>query len=150
MTILTKKAAVMRIQIVQGITDSDREELFCGLRSYNNQFIDTRAWGQFGVYSRNEEGSMLGGLIASKKGLWLCIDYLWVSEDTRGSGLGSKLMSEAEQEGKRTGCKHVLVDTFSFQALPFYEKKGYHLQMSLPDFPDIGTQRHYLIKQNLT
>jgi hypothetical protein len=34
------------------------------------------------------------------------------------------------------------VDTFSFQALPFYQKLGYQLQMSLPDFPHAGMQRH--------
>lgn len=34
----------------------------------------------------------------------------------------------------RAGCSHVLVDTFSFQALPFYQKLGYQLQMSLPVF----------------
>ncbi len=145
-----KKVSGMQVQIVSNITDSDREELFCGLRGYNNQFIDTRTWGQFGVYSRNEAGSMVGGLIASRKGGWVCIDYLWVSEEARGSGLGSTLMRAAEQEGKRTGCKHALVDTFSFQALPFYVKQGYQLQMSLPDFPDEGIQRHYLTKQNLT
>ncbi|EAS6424226.1 N-acetyltransferase, partial [Salmonella enterica] len=44
---------------------------------------------------------------------------------------------------------HGLVDTFSFQALPFYEKQGYILQMSLPDFPKVGSQRHYLIKPGL-
>ena len=140
----------MQVEIVSNVTDSDREELFSGLRNYNNQFIDTRAWGQFGVYCRNEAGLMVGGLIASKKGKWVCIDYLWVSEETRGSGLGSMLMKAAEQEGKRTGCKHGLVDTFSFQALPFYVKQGYQLQMSLPDFPDEGIQRHYLTKTDLT
>lgn len=140
----------MQVEIVSNVTDSDREELFSGLRSYNNQFIDTRAWEQFGAYCRNEAGLMVGGLIASKKGKWVCIDYLWVSEETRGSGLGSMLMKAAEQEGKRTGCKHGLVDTFSFQALPFYVKQGYQLQMSLPDFPDEGIQRHYLTKPDLT
>ncbi|EKA1352318.1 N-acetyltransferase, partial [Salmonella enterica] len=51
--------------------------------------------------------------------------------------------------GLRKGCVHGLVDTFSFQALPFYEKQGYILQMSLPDFPKVGSQRHYLIKPGL-
>ncbi|CAO95095.1 GNAT family N-acetyltransferase [Erwinia tasmaniensis] len=139
----------MQIEISANITDSDREELFCGLDGYNSQFIDTRLWGQFGVYSRNTSGAMVGGLLASREGLWVRIDYLWISEEARGSGLGSMLMKAAEQEGKRTGCRHALVDTFSFQALPFYVKQGYQLQMSLPDFPEEGIQRHYLTKQNL-
>ncbi len=32
---------------------------------------------------------MQGGLIAKRKGNWLCIEYLWVSEATRGRGLGA-------------------------------------------------------------
>ncbi|EFH7122564.1 N-acetyltransferase [Escherichia sp. E4208] len=139
----------MNIQVVHKVTEYDREELLAGLRSYNAQFIDFSKNGQIGVYCRNEIGEMVGGLIADRKGPWLCIDYLWVSESARSGGLGSKLMSMAEKEGVMNGCIHGLVDTFSFQALPFYEKQGYILQMSLPDFPKAGAQRHYLIKTNL-
>ncbi len=35
------------------------------------------------------KGVMQGGLIAKRKGNWLCIEYLWVSETTRGRGLGA-------------------------------------------------------------
>ncbi|GKW21243.1 hypothetical protein PEC302107_29720 [Pectobacterium araliae] len=49
----------------------------------------------------------------------------------------------------RLGCRHALVDTFIFQSLPFYEKQGYQLHMSLPDFPEEGMLRHYLIKKNM-
>ncbi|WP_428944663.1 GNAT family N-acetyltransferase [Pantoea sp. FN060301] len=139
----------MQIAIAPQITDAERKELFSGLGSHNRQFINTESWGQFGVYSRDESGAMVGGLIASIKGLWLCIDYLWVSESVRGSGLGSKLIAIAEQEGKHRECRHALVDTFSFQALPFYIKQGYQCQMTLPDFPASGMQRHYLTKSNL-
>ena len=89
---------------------------------------------------------MLGGLIGVRKGDWLNIDYLWVSETVRGSGVGSKLIKTAEEEARRKGCKHALVDTASFQARPFYEKQGYRLQMSLQDYPYEGMQRHYLAK----
>lgn len=62
--------------------------------------------------------------------------------------LGSTLMRAVEQEGKRKGGRHALVDTSSFQALPFYVKQGYQLQIGQPDFPDEGIQRHYLTKKN--
>ncbi|MDI5677511.1 hypothetical protein MJL30_39370, partial [Salmonella enterica subsp. enterica serovar Anatum] len=41
------------------------------------QFVDFSKNGQLGVYCRNESGEMVGGLIADRKGPWLCIDYLW-------------------------------------------------------------------------
>ncbi|MDY4316839.1 GNAT family N-acetyltransferase [Pectobacterium actinidiae] len=139
----------MELIVTHDITDSDREELFAGLRSYNAQFINPASFGSIGIFHRNSAGIMTGGLIATRKGLWLCIDYLWVGEESRGLKLGSALVKEAEQEAMRLGCRHALVDTFSFQALPFYEKQGYQLQMSLPDFPEEGMLRHYLIKKHM-
>ncbi|MFO6063362.1 GNAT family N-acetyltransferase, partial [Pseudomonas aeruginosa] len=73
-----------------------------------------------GARPQEAQSERQGGLIAKRKGNWLCIEYLWVSEATRGRGLGSELMQEAEQQAQAQGCSHLLVDTFSFQALPFY------------------------------
>lgn len=88
----------MDIQITHQVTEFDKEELLTGLRSYNAQFVDFSKNGQLGVYCRNESGEMVGGLISDRKGPWLCIDYLWVSESARSNGLGSKLMEMAEKE----------------------------------------------------
>ncbi|MTC43508.1 GNAT family N-acetyltransferase [Providencia sp. wls1921] len=137
----------MKVTVTRDITPEDKEELFTGLRSYNRSFLQNSYFGQLGVYSKDENGIMQGGLLASIKGRWLCIDYLWVDESMRKNGLGSQLMHVAEEESKKLGCHNALVDTFSFQALPFYEKLGYVKQMSLPNFPELGMQRHYLSKE---
>ena len=136
----------MTLIITENINPADQEELLTGLREFNLRFLDPAQFGELGVYSRDVAGEMRGGLIAKRKGSWLCIEYLWVSEASRGSGLGSELMQEAESQARERGCSHMLVDTFSFQALPFYQKLGYQLQMSLPGFPHVGMQRHYLSK----
>lgn len=137
----------MKITVTHEITPEDKEELFTGLRSYNRSFLQNSYFGQLGVYSKDDNGIMQGGLLASIKGRWLCIDYLWVDESMRKNGLGSQLMHVAEEESKKLGCHNALVDTFSFQALPFYEKLGYVKQMSFPNFPELGMQRHYLSKE---
>ena len=137
----------MHLSITDNVTQQDKNELLTGLRAYNGQFLDLTTFsGDIGVYIRDEKGVMLGGLIGVRKGEWLNIDFLWVSEGARGSGVGSQLIKSAEVEAKRKGCRHALVDTASFQARPFYEKQGYQLQMSLQDYPYPGMQRHYLTK----
>lgn len=136
-----------RFSITHQISEQDREALLAGLGGYNRQFIRTENWGPLSVMHRDTQGTLRGGLIASCKGNWLCIDFLWVDETLRGSGLGSELLSAAEQAAVADGCLCALVDTFSFQALPFYQKQGYQQQMSLPDFPQTGMQRHYLTKR---
>lgn len=137
----------MQLNITHKVTPEEKEELLVGLRSFNAQFLDLATFScDIGVYVRNEEGMMLGGLIGTRKGEWLNIDFLWVSDTVRGSGVGSQLIRAAEEEARRQGCKHALVDTASFQARPFYEKQGYQLQFSLQDYPLQGMQRHYLAR----
>ena len=137
----------MQLSITDNVTPHEKEELLTGLRAYNGQYLDmSNVSGDIAVYARDDHGVMVGGVIGNRKGVWLNVEYLWVSSDTRGSGLGGKLMKAVEDQAKRSGCLHALVDTFSFQARPFYEKQGYRLQMSLPDYPYPGMQRHYLTK----
>ena len=136
----------MDLIITQQINHADKEDLLAGLREYNAPFLDLARFGDLGVYMRDEAGIMRGGLIAQRKGEWLCIQYLWVSAAARGGGLGRELICAAENEARERGCSRALVDTLSFQALPFYQKQGYQLQMSLADFPHPGMARHYLTK----
>ncbi|EKS7428051.1 TPA: GNAT family N-acetyltransferase [Enterobacter cancerogenus] len=137
----------MYLNTTDAVTPQEKEELLTGLRTYNGQFLDLSTFsGDIGVYVRDDKGVMLGGLIGVRKGDWLNIEYLWVSDAVRGSGVGSQLIKTAEDEARRKGCTHALVDTASFQARPFYEKQGYQLQLSLQDYPYPGMQRHYLTK----
>ena len=115
----------MQVSITNTVTQQEKEELFVGLRAYNAQFLDMATFsGDIGVYVRDEKGVMLGGLIGVRKGDWLNIDYLWVSDTVRGTGVGSQLIKAAEEEARRKGCKHALVDTASFQARPFMKNRG--------------------------
>ncbi|HKV45926.1 MAG TPA: GNAT family N-acetyltransferase [bacterium] len=76
-----------------------------------------------------------------------CVDIrlLWVREDFRGAGLGSKLMHAVEHEAIRRGCHIATLETHSFQAPGFYEKLGYEKIGVLDEYP-IGHQKHYLKK----
>lgn len=136
----------MQIEITDSINPQDQDALLNGLRAYNLQFVDASDWGDIAVYARDEQGVMRGGAIGRKKGIWLCVQYLWVHGDNRGNGLGSKLLAAAEEEARRRNCSHVLLDTASFQARPFYQKNGYSVQMTLDDFPEKGMQCYWLTK----
>ncbi len=95
---------------------------------------------------RDDDGAVIGGLWGYNWAKWLYVDLLVVPETMRGTGLGTKLMVTAEDEAKRRGCIGAWLNTFSFQARPFYEKLGYAAFATLPDFLP-GIDRHFMIKR---
>lgn len=68
----------------------------------------------------------------------------WVDADVRGQGIGSAMMTCLEREAIRRGCTRAALDTYSWQALPFYLRLGFEEYGRL-DYPN-GTSRHYLSK----
>ena len=137
----------LNFQVTDIVTHAQREEVLNGLRHYNHQFVGAAAWQQLGIFVRDDDDQLIAGIIAGIKGLWLAIELLWVDERIRALRLGTQLLAQCEQEAMDRGCQFAQVDTYSFQALPFYQKNGYELKMSLAHYPTQGEQRHYLIKQ---
>ena len=84
-------------------------------------------------------------MIAETFGNWLEIEYLFVKEELRGQGIGSKLLQQAETEAKNRNCRFAFVNTYQFQAPDFYKRHGYKKIFTLQDYPYIG-QRYYYQK----
>ncbi|WP_415775884.1 GNAT family N-acetyltransferase [Shewanella oncorhynchi] len=71
------------------------------------------------------------------------INVVWVDEQTRGTGLGRKLMALAEAEAKQHGCLVAQVDTLSIQAPVFYEKQGFEIIGTVTTTP----KRYFMVKK---
>ena len=117
-----------------------------GLFRYNLQFAPGDVYRRLFISLRDAQGKVVGGLVGGTYWGWLHIDYLWLEEGLRGRGWGSAILLEAEQEALRRGCHSISVDTMSFQALPFYEQRGYAVFGRLDDHP-IGHTRYFLKKK---
>ena len=76
---------------------------------------------------------------------WLYIELLFIPEDRRAGGLGTRLMRRAEEEAIKRGCHHAWLDTFNFQARGFYEKLGYRVFGTLENYP-VGHSRLFMTK----
>lgn len=90
-------------------------------------------------------GDVLGGLIGQLWGHWLHVSHLWVAEAVRGVGQGTKLMQAAEHYARARGAVGATLETFSFQARPFYERLGYELFGMLEGYPP-GHAKYFLRK----
>jgi len=133
-----------------------RDTVRTGLRAYNDsRSAVLRGYRERGeteqvpldVYAYDDDGAMAGGIVAATWGGWLAIDLVWVREDQRGTGLGSDLLQRIEARARdERGCIGVRLDTWGFQAKPFYEKQGYTLFGVLEDHPP-GETEYQLFKR---
>jgi GNAT superfamily N-acetyltransferase len=97
------------------------------------------------LFLRDAGDRIVGGLIGETYWQWFYVDIFWVDELFRGSGYGSKLLTLAEQVAVERGCQFAYLDTFSFQAPEFYQKRGYVVFGELQNFP-AGYNRFFLKK----
>ncbi|OPZ64106.1 MAG: putative acetyltransferase [Firmicutes bacterium ADurb.Bin506] len=95
------------------------------LIEYNKGFIHDDE--QFGYAAKDCQGRIAGGIVATRNHQCMTIDYLWVDEEMRGRGIGSKLVAAVENAARQAGCTVVWLNTFDFQAPEFYTKLGYEL-----------------------
>ncbi len=117
-----------------------------GISDYNTQMAGDDQGKNLCFVLRAPEGETAGGVIGATYWGWLYINLMWVREDLRRRGFGSRLLSMAEEEGRQRGAKHAYLDTFSFQAPDFYQNHGYKIFGTLPDFP-AGHRRYFLTKE---
>lgn len=100
------------------------------IRSYNRSKREESESEPLNLYIEDEKGNLLAGLVAETFGNWLEIEYLFVKEELRGRGIGSKLLQQAESEAKNRNCRFAFVNTYQFQAPDFY--KSMATRKSLP------------------
>ena len=138
----------MNFRITDDGNARDIGEIHEMLKEYNLTHREASKNVPIGIFYEDEGNRKLAGLTGETFGNWLCIRFLFVSEQLRGKGIGSKLLEAAEREAKQRGCKYAFVDTFSFQAPAFYKKHGYQEVFTLEEYPYTG-KRHYYMKELL-
>lgn len=112
----------------------ETKTIFRHLADFNEAQVGPASARELVVVARRGT-EIVAGLLALTHWNWLQIRYLWVMESLRRGGLGSELVLAAEREARRRGCERVHLDTFSFQAVAFYERLGYSVFGQLDDYP---------------
>jgi GNAT superfamily N-acetyltransferase len=122
------------------------EALAHGLTAHALPITRRRGFEPLAVFARDAEGALVGGVSGLVNWTWLHISLFWVSDALRRQGLGSRLLASIEAAALARGCTQAHLDTFSYQARPFYERHGYSLFATLEDYPP-GHQRFFLRKR---
>jgi GNAT superfamily N-acetyltransferase len=116
-----------------------------GVDTHNIAATGIPDWYAANFFLRSGRGEWLGGVLATLWGGWLDLRYLWVAAAARGQGHGTRLLEAAEEYALERGCFAATLESHSFQAVPFYTKRGYEVFGKLEDYPP-GHSKLYLRK----
>ena len=105
------------------------------LAAYNVAATGDSRWYPVGFFLKSARGEWLGGLLGEIWSGWLHVKILWVDASARSQGHGARLLQAAEDYAVERGCLGAALETHSFQARPFYEKRGYEVFGALEDYP---------------
>ncbi len=122
------------------------DRLWQPLLQFNEDMIGDAHSRMLALLLTNAADEVTGGLWG--RTLWgiLYIDIVFVPAELRHSGIGTELVLRAEDEAVNRGCHCSWLDTYEFQAKPFYEKLGYSVFGKL-DGPAPIYPRYFLQKQ---
>lgn len=112
--------------------------------------VDAGRYGGYQPYSvlLSDEpgGPVTGGLYGYQLYDWLFVQYLAVPLGSQGQGIGQELMARAEAWSRERGLAGMWLDTFAFEARPFYEKLGFTVFGEIENHPR-GSSRYFLYKR---
>ena len=104
-----------------------------------------RLWICAEIVCSNE--NVLGGVKRATYYGCLYVDMLWLKEELRHQGLGTRLMAEAEKIGREHACSFASVNTMDWEALSFYQKLGYEIEFVRDGYEK--QSKMYLLRKNL-
>ncbi|MGH3331870.1 MAG: GNAT family N-acetyltransferase [Nocardioidaceae bacterium] len=110
---------------VAGADPALDEQLTAELTAFNFQATGVTDEREFTVRANDSDGSLIAGLSGWTWGTCAGIGLVWVREDRRKEGWGTRLLEAAEREASDRGCTQIVVSSFTFQAPEFYRRHGY-------------------------
>jgi ribosomal protein S18 acetylase RimI-like enzyme len=115
------------------------------INELNMAFTGLHEVGSVAFFVRDEAEAIVAGIAGWTWDNVLHVECLWVREDRRGRGYGTRLLEMAERAGRERGCREVMLETHSFQAPDFYRRLGYVVTAVIDDYP-LGHQKLTLRK----
>ena len=98
---------------------------------------------EFGIFARGDDGRIVAGISAIVWGGYCELQAMWVDESLRNRGLAHALITGAETEASRRGCKLVVFHAYDLLARGLYERLGYETVGMIENCPAGSTARWY-------
>lgn len=136
---------VVSIEVSEKPTAEALDLISKGLTSFNEADVGPADRRPLAVLVNDADQSLVAGISGYTAWGWLYVQWLWVAEEKRGQQMAAHMLAAAEKEARARGCHGAYIDTFNPHALHVYQKAGYTVFGTLPNFPP-GRTRSFLSK----
>ena len=135
-----------RFMKIVDLTEEQVEDIEERLEAYDSGYIRNKLSGriQIGI---EEAGKLIAGLDACVTAFRiLYVSSLFVDENARRKGYGTRLIREMERRAAEMGVDTIRLDTFSWQGKEFYEALGYRIVGHYENAED-GYAEYFFLKR---
>lgn len=123
------------LTIAETDSDTDAARVTDILVTHNRQFTAAAARLPLRLVVRDKAGTVQGGALGYSIHGWCYVDILALAPETRGHGMGARLLAAVEQTARARGCVGLYLFSYSFQAPGFYERQGFTAFGRIDDLP---------------
>ena len=90
------------------ITPNENEVKYIreSLNQFNRGIVGDDGHMPLNIVEYDGDGNIIGGIVGGTYWGWMYVDILWVHEEHRRKGIGTKLLRTAEKQAKERGCKN--------------------------------------------
>ena len=117
-----------------------------GIIDYNKHFLGDKIAADFSITIEDENKHLIGGVSGYRSGEYVMVQWVWVDEHYRAKGVGTRLFKKLDEFTLSKKCKFLTLETLEFQAKDFYEKFGFSVAATLPNW-FYGYSLHIMRKQ---
>lgn len=136
---MTLKPPSFSIDVTDAPTLEERSTVDAGLDAFNQGAAPLGEVQPLAAVARDATGQIVGGAVGRTWGACCELEQLWVAEEQRGRGLGTRLLQAFEARARVRACRIFYLTTLSFQAPAFYRRHGYTVISHIGDHgPGIG------------
>ena len=132
---MVDKGPNVRLSSEPDAAPEDIASIIDAINRWNVRVTGVEDFHQVAIFARDAAGAIRGGITGGVWGGWLHIAALWVDEDLRGHGLGTRLLLAAEAEAREHGAHDAFLETHTFQAPDLYRRHGYETIAQIEDYP---------------
>lgn len=135
---------MLTIQFSEELTAEIKQQVIDGLNDYAARKKNLTPMAPF-AFTAYQNGMVVGSLSGFTIYGSAYVDLLYVEKAYRGQSIGLQLMQHFENWAKTQPIRFLTLNTFDFEARPFYEKLGYRVEFERHGYDNESTL-YFMIK----